>query len=285
MDVTGDMIANEVLLSRTKFDGTILIVEGESDEKLYQKFTPDAGVFVLPSSGKENALEAIRILEQESASGVLAIVDADFCHIDGCCPDSCNVLVTDDHDIEIMIFRSNTLANVIRVLGSQSKLQAFLQRHGATNLREVILERAVTLGHLRRHSIVQGLALKFEGLRFERFVDKESLDIDIHILVRNVHALTEGLDLTTSELENILLKALSDNSVDPYQLCCGHDVVALLGIGLRKAIGSRSKNATTAQALEEILRLSYDSQEFRTSTLYAKAKDWEHNNEPFLVFD
>ena len=285
MDVTGDMIANEVLLRRTKYNGTILIVEGESDEKLYQKFTPDAGVFILPSWGKKNALEAIGILDQESASGVLAIVDADFCHLDDYCPDSNNVLVTDDHDIDIMIFRSNALANVIGELGSQSKLQAFLQRHGAKDLREVILKRAVILGHLRRHSIVQGLGLKFEGLRFERFVERESLDIDIHILVRNVGALAPCADLTTSELEEILLEALRDNSVDPYQLCCGHDVVALVGIGLRKSIGSRSKEATSVQSLEAILRLSYDSQAFRASTLYAKSKEWEHKNDPFPVFD
>lgn len=285
MDVTGDMIANEVLLSRTKFDGTILIVEGETDGKLYQNFAPNTGVSILPSWGKENVLEAVRILEQESTSGFLAIVDADFCHIEDCCPDSSNILVTDDHDIDMMIFRSDSLLRVVRELGSLGKLQAFLQEHGASDLREVLLERAIPLGHLRRYSLVQGLALRFEGLRFERFVDTKTLDLDIHVLVRSVHALTECPDLTTSELEEILLEALNEAPVDPYQLCCGHDVVSLVGIGLRRAIGSRSKKATESQLLEGILRLSYDSQEFRTSTLYAKAKEWEHANQPFLVFD
>jgi hypothetical protein len=284
MIVTGDTVANEVVMTRQSYTGTIFVVEGDSDEKFFRKFTKDPEAAIISAWGKENALDAAKILYQENRRGCLTIVDADFWNIDQKVPSFPNVLYTDDHDVEMMMIRSDSFVSVVREMGSSGKLSRFTASGGLTGLRDFLLGKALCVGCLRWLSTLDNLGLRFEGLKFERFVDKDSIDVDIQALVKNVLALTGDNSLKTSDIVSKVQGMITTNRNEPYQMCCGHDFIVILGVGLRGALGSKSKEAAARETLEVAFRLSYDAASFMATQLYMRAKQWEHNNTPFLTF-
>jgi hypothetical protein len=278
-------------MTRQTYAGTIFIVEGDGDEKLFRKFAQDPEAPIIPAWGKENVLDAAEILDREAAGdGFLAIVDADSWYLDGRFPSSPNVLFTDEHDLEMMIVRSNSFASVVRELGSQPKIFKFTRSSGSTVsdsltiLRDILLRKAICLGCLRWWSISDHLELKFEGLSFERFIDRDSLDVDIEVLVGNTLALTKISRLRTTDIVPKLKEMIETSNDDPYKVCCGHDFIAILGLGLRKALGNKSKEAAAPENIETAFRLSYDISSFMATRLYSRAKQWEQHNPPFMTF-
>ena len=56
--LTSSDIANEVSMMRSVFKGTVLIVEGVSDSRLYGKFTDRENVRIMIAHSKNNVMQA-----------------------------------------------------------------------------------------------------------------------------------------------------------------------------------------------------------------------------------
>ena len=283
MERTGDDIANEVLFERAKYNGPVLLLEGDNDVKFFRRFVENPDMSIIATWGKENLLDAVEILEAcNSIQGFMGIVDADFGHIDGSLPNSRNVIVTDDHDVEMMIVRTKAFDAVLYELGSARKIREFPNREG--RIRDALMQRALIIGHLRHFSLTDDLHLRFEGLRFDRFVDRNTLKMNKNKMITNVFHLTQNPQLEVDDIRDKFLELVEDDNNDPYQICCGHDFIAIFGIALRKVIGSRSKEAASPEALGSTLRLAYDSEDFRKTKLYSDAKRWSERNQGYDVF-
>jgi predicted ATP-binding protein involved in virulence len=63
----------------------------------------------------------------------------------------------------------------------------------------------------------------------------------------------------------------------------GHDLVNILSMALRKAIGSQSAAAVEVEVMERALRLAYEGMDFASSELYRALREWEQRNNPFRV--
>lgn len=282
MDQTGASIANEVLLMRAVHDGPVLLLEGDNDVKFFRRFVEDSQMPIIPAWGKENVLDAVEILESEDGlHGILGIVDADFGHVDGSLPASRNVVVTDDHDIEMMIVKTRAFGAVLSEMGSKHKVGRFPTED---DIRYELMRRALIIGHLRHLSLTDDLNLRFEGLSFERFVDRDSLEIDMGEMIRRIFELTKNPELGAKDIRDRLSKLVENAEADPYQICCGHDFVAIFGIALRKVLGSQSKEAASPAKLGISLRLAYDSSDFRQTRLYSDAKQWSKGNQGYGIF-
>lgn len=70
---------------------------------------------------------------------------------------------------------------------------------------------------------------------------------------------------------------------DPWQICCGHDLVQILSVGLRKTIGSNNAKDIEPNILERSLRLAYEEAYFHDTQLYLDICTWENENQPFIV--
>lgn len=282
MDQTGDTIANTVLLIRDKYNGPVLLLEGDNDVKFFKDFVKNSEIPIIPAWGKENVLDAVEILESDgSVQGFLGIVDADFGHVDGSLPTSRNVVVTDDHDVEMMIIKTKAFSAVLRELGSKDKVSKFPTEH---IIRYELMQKALIIGHLRHLSLTDDFNLRFEGLSFERFVDRDSLEIDIDEMIRRVFELKRVPNLGAEDIRDRLLELVEDAEDDPYQICCGHDFVAIFGIALRKVLGNQSKEAASPAKLGIALRLAYDSSDFLQTKLYSDAKQWSKGNQGYDIF-
>ncbi len=264
-------------MRRTTHKGVFLIVEGSSDAKFYGQIIDKEQCQILPpAEGRDIAIEALRILQQDSASDVVAIVDKDFDELNGLLPDIPNLFFTDTHDLETMLLRSPALEKLIVEFGSEEKLEKF-----SKDVREALLVAGCTIGYLRWISLKDSLHLKFEGISFSDFIDKD-LKINELLLIKEVKNKSLRPNLDVNDLQQ-RLKQQKDASHDRWQLCCGHDFMSILSIGLRKAIGSQNPNVVTVEILERSLRLAYEQVYFHATELYVTIGNWEKDHPPYRI--
>lgn len=279
--ITPHTVANAVRMNRLQFPGSFLIVEGDKDARFYKNYFDLMQCHMEIAFGKNNAIGAIDILEKEFFEGVLAIVDTDFDSLEGNTYSSRNILLTDYHDLEIMLFRSKAFEKILSEFGSVDKIRRFQERKGK-DLFTTLLEAGSVVGSLRWISSKQGLCLRFEELSFGKFVDENTLEVDLAQLIKTVKDHSQKPALNESEIRDAIEKILEE-SHDPLHLCCGHDLASILSIGLRKALGSNNAGDVKSEIVERSLRLAFEEIPFSGSQLYQSIRQWENDNQPFKV--
>lgn len=87
-----------------------------------------------------------------------------------------------------------------------------------------------------------------------------------HINGKNVDKANISHDIWTqaqqAELPNVLQST--------QRLCNGHDLMAILGIALKKKFGSNNAKEVEREKIEKDFRLAYSRQDFETTQLYAE---------------
>ncbi|MDB9312411.1 DUF4435 domain-containing protein [Spirulina sp. CS-785/01] len=275
--LTPDRDANQIRMRRSSFLGTFLLVEGDTDKKFYYNLINRDLCQVVTLSGKpsskERVIVVLRILNQDNFQGVLAIVDADFDHLLDSPVSWPNLFRTDTHDLETLLIQSPALEKVLIELGSEEKIKQFSQ-----DIRETLLNAGLSLGYLRWISQQDGLNLTFNGLKFNKFINDKSLAINENDLIKAVKNKSQQPDLSNPQLQE-QLTTFKNNTHDPWQVCCGHDLVEILSLGLRKTLGTNNK--VEPEKVEISLRLAYEAVYFQDTTLYADICQWETDHPPF----
>ncbi|MFM9266884.1 DUF4435 domain-containing protein [Tychonema sp. BBK16] len=276
---TPDRIANRIRLLRTQsqYTGSILIVEGDTDARVWKNLVDSTKCRVENAHNKDKAVKVLNILEQGNFAGVLAIVDADFDILEGSVPLSPNLLFTDTHDLETMLLKSPALEKVLAEHGSEDKIKLF-----AKDIRQTLLESAKVIGYLRWASLKFNYCLKFEGLAFNKFVDDRTLALNESKLLQTVKNNSQKPGLDEQEIR-ANMDSLKTNTQDLWYICHGHDMVDILSIALCKALGSCNSQQVALNVLEKDLRLAYESAHFRETKLYIAIQTWEQTNQPFEV--
>ena len=272
-------IVNTARMMRTQYTGTILIVEGSTDARVYGRLVSETECRLIPATGKDKAISALKLLENGGFDGVLTIVDADFQRLDGIEPNSSNLLLTDSHDLETMILHSDALDNVLSEFGSAREIKKL-----GRPIRDILLEGGLPIGYLRWLSspTKDNLSLKFKELSFDKFVDEQTLRVSIDNLIRELK--TNSGDSTLDEnATKLKIMTLGGEGHDPWQVCSGHDLVLILSIGLRNIFGNPRGKSVTLEVVDGILRVAYNHSHFRLTRLHNSIKDWEKANPSFRV--
>lgn len=275
-------IATQVRLLRDNHEGAIVIVEASPDSRVLRRFLSDSHCRFVHTLNKDVAVAAVETLDGECFPRVLAVLDADFSRLRGLTVRSPNVLFTDSHDLETMMLSSCALDTVLRESASEDKLQAL-----GRDVRAMLLESVLPLGYLRLASLEMRLDLCFDGLSLDRLIDKKTMRMDRERMARTVIDRTNACHTSAPDLLK-LADSLRRPTDDPWQVCCGHDVVEALAVALHHLIGTRKgsssvkrrekvKNPEKASAsiLEKDLRLAYDWQGFSGTQLCATIREWQ----------
>ena len=257
---------------------SFLLVEGITDERLYQTYTHPHQCKIIVANNKNATCEILARLEADSFPGVLAIVDADFDVLDQKISASQNLFLTDAHDLELMIIQSLAFEKFLNEFGSVEKVAAFVKKC-RKEMRIKLLELVQPLGYLRWLSLRENLSLKFEDLSFKKFVDENDLSIDVQKLIRMVQERSEKNSFSDNDMY-LKIQHLQNSAHDLYHVCCGHDIVELIAIALRKVIGSKSLEP---DLIGKCLRLAYEHTHFSKTQLYASLQNWQSKNVPFVV--
>jgi hypothetical protein len=276
--LTDDRDANQIRLRRSTFSGTFLLVEGSSDKVFYERFVDKIACQIVVIEGqpsnKIKVITVLAILDRSNFDGVIAIVDADFDRLEDSVDEGVNLLRTDTHDLETMLIDSPALDKVIAEFGSEEKI-AKLQ----LDVRRSLVEAGRSIGYLRWISQCDELNLKFSSLHFSNFIDEKNLQMNELNLIKEVKNKSQAFSLKTEDLQQRIADK-KKKGFNPWQVCCGHDLVEILALGLRKTIGTMSVDVDN---LERSLRLAYEEVYFRKTQLWVNIRQWESSNQPFQV--
>lgn len=278
-----DFIA-EIKMTRAAFKGTLLLVEGPNDAALLEELVDPSLCRVIPDRGKESVLAAMATLQKEGLAGLVALVDADFWHLGiggGCGRD---VVCTDVHDLELLMVRSAALDTVLREMGSSDKISQFFSagENRGVGVRSILLTAALPVGLARFVNARDGLGLSFEAVPVENYVRRGDVtcdDVGVHrrILQANEYPMT-------LEEFRVQLAAVPVKRGQEWQVCQGHDVLAVLAVALRKAWGSRTAQQCTPTHLGEVLRMAFRERHFRKTQVFRDLVEWEAANPNYRIF-
>ena len=116
-----------------------LIVEGESDEHFFENILDCSKCKVMNLEGKAEVKKFIEDQNSANKKGYLGIVDADFEHIDGYEEQVKNVIITDVHDIEMLMFSSNpNMRRIYSELTENMIINNFEEKHQKSFLDSII---------------------------------------------------------------------------------------------------------------------------------------------------
>lgn len=275
--ITAEVVANWVRMTRQLHRGAIILTEGDADSRLYPRLLDQSSCVVINAYEKQNVIDALQMLDAENLKGVLGIVDADFSSLTQEPLPSYNLISTDNHDLDTMLIASPSLEKVLLEHGSQTKLSQLEKP-----IRQIIIDTALPFGCLRLASAKQALSLDFEGLKYGRFIDKKSLEIDVRKLIIAILSRSKNKEIDPSRL----LKSITNirkEGYDPWQLCCGDDMIHILSIGLRAKFGTNNPQQVTPDIIERALHIGYEPAYFSSTILHQSIEAWEAANHGFQV--
>jgi Protein of unknown function (DUF4435) len=282
--INSNSISNEIRMLRTVFDGSFLIVEGNTDKKVYQNFIEPKHcrikcVEFKNDSNKKRVIEIIEILSADKKfTGAIGIVDADFDNLEAKNQNVGNLFLTDFHDLECLILISPALEKVLAEVGSENKINKF-----GKDIRETLFEIGSFIGYFRWISLSDELNLTFEDLDFGKFIDKNNLNFSLDSGITTVKNKSQKLSIDNAHISQQINNLASQNC-DKKQVACGKDLVETLSLALQKVLGTNNANSVTSDIIARDLRLAYEFEFFILTDLYQNIKEWEIQNVPFKVF-
>ena len=109
------------------------------------------------------------------------------------------------------------------------------------------------------------------------------MTIEVSKMIRTVKGKSRRHDLAEGDLRNAIEETM-ESSHDLWDVCCGHDLVCILSLGLRSALGSNRANDVKPELLQKSLRLAYGPSFFFRTELSRSLRAWEAANQPFRIF-
>jgi hypothetical protein len=270
-------------MTRSQHRGSILVLEGDTDARVFKRFIEKSACKIVPAHGKNNALKILEILGSGSFPGLLIIVDADFGRAEGKTIESENLFLTDTHDLETLILKnSDCLERHLDEFADQSILDS-----SKVPVLKWLLECASPVGYVRWICHKNGRGdFSFKKLRFEPFVVGYPMEPNIEEMFAAIKGQCfsgesdEEVDLEFLKSE---LKKLMSETYDQWQICNGHDMMKVLAIGFQKSFGKRKSKKFNWEIIESILRTTYEYSHFQRTNLYRDILKWQEENQPYTV--
>ena len=283
--IDGYDIQAQIVQEKKTHEGGFLIVEGADDNDVFECFIDKEECSIVIAYTKENALDAAERLDSDGCGQFVCVVDADFDNINEKTYDSENIIVTEYHDLDILILCSSALEKFLEERAEPEKLEAVTKSKG-TDVRSIVLEAASGLGYLRLLAKFlwerEDYDLDFKDLEFG-FISLDTLSCDEEEMVGEVLANSNHGQVRKSELVARLKRIRNSQSYDLRQLCNGHDVMAILGISLRRMLGAFRDTETHRRYIEIDIRSAFDDRAFVSTQLFANLGRWEESHKPCRI--
>lgn len=262
-------VANEISMSRSKFSGTYVVVEGTTDVRLYGKFLSE-GATIIAASSKTNVKGTVAECLRRKDNAVIGIVDKD---IDGMIGKTVKepVFYTDRRDLESGLICSEALDGVLSEYADKDLLSRFVRDNG--DIRTVIGKAAAPLGVLMYISYKRGMSLSFKDLNHRLFINRRTLAVDVSRMVQEVFQQSMGQMLSVSSMAEQVRDTVRKLD-DPWDAARGHDATAILAIGLTTIFGSYNTKYLDSNTVSGALRLAYSYEMFASTRLFAESSDY-----------
>lgn len=264
--ITEDLIVDEARMLITDSKSPYILVEGDSDKKLYGTLISKDKATIRQLSGWENVVNVVKCANKRDLHGIAGIIDRDYHELLQdevlCIP---NVYHTDENDLELMLICSSSFDKFISLSANAEKVGS------VDECRKSIIRTAAQLGALRYISIRDGIHMSFHNMDMSKVIDKSTLRIDMNNYVKKIcdRSRSQGIlvDVSISQLVSKMEEAL--RRFHPKLLCNGHDTMVVLAISLQKKYGNYNANEYSEERLFEALSMGYNISLFHDSKLYS----------------
>ena len=293
-EMTPHEIANEIrvrqIQSRIYGEGeTFVMVEGKTDEVLWEEFRAEQDCTLYPAQGKANIIAALRVICQRGFQGIAGIIDLDYTLLcdsyerdlpnllyDDCCP-----------DMELILLRSPALKKVLR--HTFDDIETGDVHDFADEVQTASLRLAAEFGYFRLLSHIKDFGLRCNAIPLREVIDLDTLELDRELVASRLAVNDAG-----QGSEELLLQVEELRQQYPsccIQLCRGKDVLAIMAFILPRMYEARfggklpasANQLTGARQLAKELRKAYDSMYFKETSLFGCIRDWERANQPYTI--
>ena len=261
-------VANTVMMLRSAFKGIIVLVEGNTDDRLYGKFLDPEGTETVVAQSKANVGRTLKELSRRKEDMSLGIVDSDLDLVKKVKREP-PLFLTDTRDLESMMFFSSALESLLSEYADRESLRMFTDRYG--DIRARVCDSCYPVGLLMLISDREGMNLSFKNLDFSSFIDRRTLRCDVRRMVMEVIDSTMHTSVRPDFLTDLIE---NEKEHDRKHICRGHDITEVLALALRYIFGSYNAKTIQANQVAGGMRLSFTSDDMRSTALYASTKEW-----------
>lgn len=265
-----------------------LVVEGESDEKFFKKFLDfnTCGVSNIGERGKDRENNKVSVREfiekqnKQNKKCYLGIIDADFDHVLHKDKPLSNIIMTDYHDMEMLILNSRpNMSSIYAELANPILIKEYEKANNKLFI-DSIMDVAYEIGLLKLVCVNKDKyhQLCTKELNYSDCIDT-MFNIDLDKLISRV--IRSNSQKGTSEFEiNDQISNEKSMNHDRYQICCGHDVTEILEICFRSenGLGFGNEKLINHSRIESLLRAIYTADAFKKTAMYKSILEWEDKN-------
>ncbi|MGC4964924.1 hypothetical protein ACLQ2H_02805 [Streptomyces globisporus] len=270
-EITGEELYAEMIMQRTNDTRNFLVVEGDGDISVIDRYLAQEKFTVIPANGKQTALEALGLAFSDSFDGVYSILDRDWLELlPGELQDE-RIVRTDKYDLDMSVF---SLPDVYVSIASSYCVKGGYRVGGSgcseEEIREACIEMALPVGVLRYLSERDGLQLRMRDFPLHDVVDKNSLAVDIDLLISTAVARSKKATATHLAIKSAFL---AERSGIAYlaRYCSGHDISRAFSI-LAKVRWSATISIDT---VERTARAAVSWAAFQQLSIYSdSASQW-----------
>lgn len=279
--------ANQVAASQNKsFKGCYFYVEGSSDSCMWRNFLDEKYVKIVACNGWQKVAETVK-KNLDAGNTCIGVVDLDF-HAYIPEPEKVhpNIFLTDDHDLEMMIYHSGDYLKAINMFDSSGKRQEYEQANDVQVLDEA---KAIADRIARLRMIVKKHNLKlvfrksknndFSYPDYDKVLDKRTLNY-----VSDEKLVTYFISWSRNETNSQVLPAEvlpllqqeKANDYDEWKFLNGHDMTLILTLLLKKKI--KLSALANAESFERSLYVAIEKQSLQHTALYANIQQFAEQN-------
>lgn len=254
-EISKDTVCAQVLLELEAGQDLSVVVEGDVDSRVLSSFFCSS-VSLIVGVGKENVLGATRLVLSGGEVRVVGVVDRD---LDTEAPSEeirDNLVFWDFHDLEVAVFESKALEKFLKEYASKEKIG----KYSVSEIRSEVYDAVVPISKLRILSKNWGWNFSFKRLLDHRwnFLNRD-LEFDEVSFIRSILASSGSMNLFELVSERM---ASEEVPLDPPEVCNGHHVSHVLGIGMRKRYASLPVSQSERREIESKLRLAFSGEHF-----------------------
>lgn len=228
-----------LLLLRSGSNQALVVVEGPSDSLTLAPHLDRKAARPVVGYGRASVEEAMTLADS-TLKGVVGLADLDIDHLVGLTTLRLSNLVRSKHyDLEAdIIFTEGIVDRIIYAYVDRSIVEAGLRIGGHDSPLSVVKDLSYPVGELRRVSRLNEFGLFLRELPLGVFITRD-LQLNIEKLSHAIHQKSSHTSLTRDDVETLLKKADTvPKNVRNYSVCCGHDMLSILG-GLLTQWGAR----------------------------------------------
>lgn len=275
------------------FNGVYLYVEGERDESFWKKFVDTSLVQICVCHGCEVVIKTIELHQKDEVKKYLGIIDRDFRDILGTIPNNHNIVISDCHDIEMMMYSSDAYRNMILSLDRQNKLWEYESKHGS--ILQYVIELTNRIGYTKLASKKNGDVLEFRREKdyklvvpkYEGMMDSDGNYVGDDKLARIINVFSSQNLMLPKMTDNQILELMTkemENPIDDLMLSNGHDVSYLMPYVLRRKCRFR-RSGLDSDMIDSLLMAAYSREMFHETNLYQSMAAWCDDTDSDLWLD